>query len=152
FTRLAESRPEQPPAQADFDALVAQTRSEGPPPETGAVTVIGAGTGDPQLLTIRAVRALQSADVIVMDAAVPPAALGFRRSEAKKIFVDDGDDRSGGHDAIALMISLAQSGQRVVRFRGGDPSQGTEAAITACRQAGVAIDIVPAVATKPDGE
>jgi uroporphyrin-III C-methyltransferase/precorrin-2 dehydrogenase/sirohydrochlorin ferrochelatase len=107
----------------------------------GSVTLVGAGPGNPELLTLRAVRALQEADVILIDNLVAPAILDFARREAKKMMVGKtGYGPSCRQDEInAMMISLAKSGKRVVRLKGGDPMifgrAGEE--IAACRAAGI---------------
>ena len=87
------------------------------------MTLVGAGPGDPELLTLSAVRALQSADVILFDDLVVAEVLEFARREAKKMLVGKtGYGPSCKQDDInALMVSLAKSGQRVVRLKGGDP-------------------------------
>jgi uroporphyrin-III C-methyltransferase/precorrin-2 dehydrogenase/sirohydrochlorin ferrochelatase len=100
-------------------------------------------------LTLRAVRALQSADVILIDDLVAPAILDFARREAKKMLVGkSGFAPSCKQDEInALMIALAKAGKRVVRLKGGDPivfgRAGEE--IAACRAAGIAVEIVPGI-------
>ena len=68
-------------------ALLDQAHGEGAAAEHGSVTLVGAGPGDPELLTLRAVRALQSADVILFDDLVSPDILDFARREAKKMLV-----------------------------------------------------------------
>ena len=136
-------------AQADFDTFLAQTRSEGQAVERGSVTLVGAGPGDPELLTLRAVRALQSADVILSDDLVAPAILDFARREAKKMMVGKtGFAPSCRQDEInTLMVSLAKAGKRVVRLKGGDPMifgrAGEE--IAACRKAGIPVEVVPGI-------
>ena len=70
--------------RSDFDALLAARATEGPAVSTGSVTLVGAGPGDPELLTLRAVRALQSADVILFDDLVSPDMLDFARREARR--------------------------------------------------------------------
>jgi uroporphyrin-III C-methyltransferase/precorrin-2 dehydrogenase/sirohydrochlorin ferrochelatase len=100
-------------------------------------------------LTLRAVRALQSADVILIDDLVAPGILDFARREAKKMLVGKtGGGPSCKQDEInALMISLAKAGKRVVRLKGGDPMifgrAGEE--IAACRAAGIAVEVVPGI-------
>ena len=117
--------------------------------EHGSVTLVGAGPGDPELLTLRAVRALQSADVILIDDLVAPGVLDFARREAKKMLVGKtGYGPSCKQDEInALMITLAKAGKRVVRLKGGDPMifgrAGEE--IAACRAAGIAVEVVPGI-------
>jgi uroporphyrin-III C-methyltransferase/precorrin-2 dehydrogenase/sirohydrochlorin ferrochelatase len=118
---------------------------------TGSVTLVGAGPGDPELLTLRAVRALQEADVILYDRLVGPEILDFARREAKTMLVGKtGYGPSCRQDEInALMITLARAGKRVVRLKGGDPmifGRATEE-IAACRSAGIAVDVVPGITT-----
>ena len=118
------------------------------PAEAGSVTFVGAGPGDPELLTLRAVRALQAADVILIDDLVAPDVLDFARREARKIPVGHADD------VDATMVALAKSGKRVVRLKHGDAAMfgrpGGE--IAACRVAGVAVEVVPGVAAAPSTE
>ncbi len=68
-------------------ACFTETAAEAASAEQGSVTLVGAGPGDPELLTLRAVRALQSADVILFDDLVSPEILEFARREAKKMLV-----------------------------------------------------------------
>src|SRR5215475_4141163 len=115
----------------------------------GSVALVGAGPGDPELLTLRAVRALQQADVILIDNLVAPAILDFARREARKMMVGKtGYGPSCRQDEInAMMISLARSGKRVVRLKGGDPMifgrAGEE--IAACQAAGIPVEVVPGI-------
>jgi uroporphyrin-III C-methyltransferase/precorrin-2 dehydrogenase/sirohydrochlorin ferrochelatase len=149
FTARALTHPEHAPERADFDRLMAETRGEAAAAELGSVMLVGAGPGDPELLTLRAVRAMQSADIILYDDLVSPGVLEFARREAKKMLVG-----KTGHgpacaqgDINAMMIGLAKAGRRVVRLKGGDPMifgrAGEE--ILACRKAGIAVEIVPGI-------
>jgi uroporphyrin-III C-methyltransferase/precorrin-2 dehydrogenase/sirohydrochlorin ferrochelatase len=149
FTRTALQNPNGEPSRTDFNVLLDRTRAEAPAAEHGSVTLVGAGPGDPELLTLRAVRALQSADVILYDDLVSNEVLDFARREAKRMLVG-----KSGHgpsckqsDINALMVGLAKSGRRVVRLKGGDPMifgrAGEE--IEACREAGIALEVVPGV-------
>lgn len=149
FTGLAVRNPDHDPQQSDFSALLAVTQAEGEIVERGCVMLVGAGPGDPELLTLRAVRAMQSADVILFDDLVSPQVLDFARREAKKMLVG-----KAGHgpackqsDINALMVALARNGKRVVRLKGGDPMifgrAGEE--IDACRQAGIIVEVVPGI-------
>ncbi len=103
-TRTARRR------EADFDAFVAEVRGLGSAVDNGSVTLVGAGPGDPELLTLRAVRALQSADVILFDDLVSRGVLDFARREAKKMLVGKtGHGPSCKQDEInALMVALAR--------------------------------------------
>ena len=111
--------------------------------------MVGAGPGDPELLTLRAVRALQSADVILFDDLVSRDVLDFARREARKLLVGKtGFGPSCKQDDInALMVSLAKQGKRVVRLKGGDPLIFGRAAeeIAACQAANIAVDVVPGI-------
>jgi uroporphyrin-III C-methyltransferase/precorrin-2 dehydrogenase/sirohydrochlorin ferrochelatase len=149
FTATALNEPDREPAQADYDRLMAETQDEGAKVGAGSVTLVGAGPGDPELLTLRAVRALQSADVILIDDLVAPAILDFARREAKKMMVGKtGFAPSCKQNEInELMVSLAKAGRRVVRLKGGDPMifgrAGEE--IAACHLAGVPVEVVPGI-------
>jgi uroporphyrin-III C-methyltransferase/precorrin-2 dehydrogenase/sirohydrochlorin ferrochelatase len=118
-------------------------------PARGSVTLVGAGPGDPELLTLRAVRALQEADVILIDHLVAPAILDFARREAKKMLVGKtGYGPSCRQDEInAMMVTFAKAGKRVVRLKGGDPMifgrAGEE--IAACQAAGIPVAVVPGI-------
>src|SRR4051812_42056365 len=147
FTERAVAEPERAPTSSDIDGLMSETR--GAASDTGSVILVGAGPGDPELLTLRAVRALQSADVILIDDLVSPEVLDFARREAKKMMVG-----KTGHgpackqsEINALMIKLAKAGKRVVRLKGGDPMifgrAGEE--IAACRAANIPIEVVPGI-------
>ena len=144
FTARAMAAPDRTPDEAELDALLAAAPHAG-----GSVTLVGAGPGDPELLTLRAVRALQSADVILFDDLVSTDILDFARREAKKMLVGKtGHAPSCRQDDInALMISLAKSGRCVVRLKGGDPMLFGRAdeEIAACRAAGIPIEVVPGI-------
>jgi uroporphyrin-III C-methyltransferase/precorrin-2 dehydrogenase/sirohydrochlorin ferrochelatase len=120
-------------------------------PEQGEVALVGAGPGDPELLTLKAVRALQAADVIVHDRLVSEGVLELGRREARRILVGkEGHGASCRQDDInALVVQLALEGQRVVRLKGGDPGVFGRAGeeVAACRAAGVPVRIVPGVTT-----
>ncbi len=147
FTERAVAEPERAPGESDIDVLIAETR--GAARDAGSVVLVGAGPGDPELLTLRAVRALQAADVILIDDLVSPQVLDFARREAKKMMVGKtGHGPACRQDEInALMIKLARAGKRVVRLKGGDPMifgrAGEE--IAACRAAGIAVEVVPGI-------
>jgi uroporphyrin-III C-methyltransferase/precorrin-2 dehydrogenase/sirohydrochlorin ferrochelatase len=147
FTARAVAAPDRAPSDADLDELLMPSVAA----EAGSVILVGAGPGDPELLTLRAVRALQSADVILFDALVSAEILDFARREAKKMLVGKtGHKASCRQDDInALMISLAKAGRRVVRLKGGDPMLFGRAGeeIAACRAAGIAVEVVPGITT-----
>src|SRR5262249_31697932 len=120
-----------------------------PEAPSGSVVLVGAGPGDAELLTLRAVRALQSADVILYDDLIGPDVLDFARREARKLLVGKtGHKPSCKQEEInALMISLARAGRRVVRLKGGDPMifgrAGEE--VAACEAAGLPVEVVPGI-------
>jgi uroporphyrin-III C-methyltransferase/precorrin-2 dehydrogenase/sirohydrochlorin ferrochelatase len=115
----------------------------------GIVTLVGAGPGDPDLLTIKALRALQDADVVFYDELVSAEILDRARRDAARVPVGRRVGKPGiGQDAInTLLIEAARSGQRAVRLKGGDPfifGRGGEE-VEALREAGVAYSVVPGI-------
>jgi uroporphyrin-III C-methyltransferase/precorrin-2 dehydrogenase/sirohydrochlorin ferrochelatase len=115
----------------------------------GRVTLVGAGPGDPDLLTIKALRALQDADIVFYDELVAPEILDRARRDAVRVPVGRRIGKPGiGQDAInRLLIDAAKSGQRAVRLKGGDPfifGRGGEE-IEALREDGVAYSIIPGI-------
>jgi len=93
------------------------------PRASGEVTLVGAGPGDPELLTLKGLRALQDADVILHDRLVPSAVLDLARRDAQRICVGKaaGNIGSTQQEINALLIEHANQGKRVVRLKGGDP-------------------------------
>jgi uroporphyrin-III C-methyltransferase/precorrin-2 dehydrogenase/sirohydrochlorin ferrochelatase len=115
----------------------------------GRVTLVGAGPGDPDLLTIKALRALQDADIVFYDELVSPEILDRARRDASRVPVGRRVGKPGiGQDAInRLLIEAARSGQRAVRLKGGDAfvfGRGGEE-VEALREAGVAYSVVPGI-------
>jgi uroporphyrin-III C-methyltransferase/precorrin-2 dehydrogenase/sirohydrochlorin ferrochelatase len=115
----------------------------------GFVTLVGAGPGDPDLLTVKALRALQDADVVFYDDLVSPDILDRARRDAARVSVGRRIGKPGiGQDAInTLLIEAARDGKRAVRLKGGDPfvfGRGGEE-IAALREAGVAYSIIPGI-------
>ncbi|MEO6395727.1 MAG: siroheme synthase CysG [Devosia sp.] len=115
----------------------------------GIVWLIGAGPGSEDLLTLRAQRLLQEADVIVHDQLVPDAVIEMGRRDAERISVGK---KSGRHSFTqaqinALLIRLAKQGKRVARLKGGDPMVFGRAGeeLAALRKVGIAYSIVPGV-------
>ena len=132
---------------AKAESLLAQHGAAGDSP--GVVWLIGAGPGAEDLLTLRAQRLLQQADVIVHDHLVPAAAIEMGRRDAERILVG----KQKGHHSFtqaeinALMVRLGKAGKRVARLKGGDPMVFGRAGeeIEALKAAGIAYHIVPGV-------
>jgi len=115
----------------------------------GRVHLVGAGPGDPGLMTARALELIARADTILYDRLIPASALDAARPDAELLFVG----KQGGGESIpqertqALMIERARAGREVVRLKGGDPfvfGRGGEEAL-ALRDAGIEFDVVPGV-------
>jgi uroporphyrin-III C-methyltransferase / precorrin-2 dehydrogenase / sirohydrochlorin ferrochelatase len=150
FAERALAEADREPVDQDLADLVALSRGAGEGPR-GSVVLVGAGPGDPELLTLKAVRALRSADVILYDDLVAPAILDYARREARMMLVGKtGHGPSCRQDDInALMVKLARDGKRVVRLKGGDPLIFGRAAeeIESCRTAGVPVTLVPGISS-----
>jgi uroporphyrinogen III methyltransferase / synthase len=116
--------------------------------EPGTVYLIGAGPGDPGLITVAGLQRLKEADVVVYDRLVAPALLDEATPEAERIFVGKVAGESHDQEAInRLLIDNAREGKRVVRLKGGDPfvfGRGGEEA-EALREADVPVEVVPGV-------
>jgi uroporphyrin-III C-methyltransferase/precorrin-2 dehydrogenase/sirohydrochlorin ferrochelatase len=136
-----------PAAAHDLDRLVDRVATSGR--AGGRVTLVGAGPGDAELLTMKAIRALQRADVILYDDLVSDEVLALARREAKRMMVGKRGRRESCRqgDINAMMLSLARAGRDVVRLKSGDPTifgrAGEE--IEVLRQAGVPVEIIPGV-------
>ncbi|HEY9091620.1 uroporphyrinogen-III C-methyltransferase [Parasphingorhabdus sp.] len=123
--------------------------SQRPLTGNGTVYLVGAGPGDPELLTLRAARLLSEADVIVHDGLVSEDILAMAPAATKRISVAKQRSRhSMPQDAInALLIAEAQKGHKVVRLKGGDPfifGRGGEEA-SDCIKAGIRVEVVPGI-------
>ena len=116
---------------------------------TGRVVLVGAGPGDPELITVRGARALAEADVVVYDRLVAPALLQLTPAEAERIYVgkEPGRAATPQREIERLLVDRALDGAAVVRLKGGDPfvfGRGGEE-MAACAAAGVACEVVPGV-------
>jgi uroporphyrin-III C-methyltransferase/precorrin-2 dehydrogenase/sirohydrochlorin ferrochelatase len=130
-------------------ARLATARSRRQTRAVGRATLVGAGPGDPELLTLRAVRAMKRADVVLYDALIDPAILELARREARRIDVGKRCGRHAMSQAAInrLLLHLAQSGAHVVRLKGGDPmvfGRGGEE-LDCLRAAGVPVEVIPGV-------
>ena len=116
---------------------------------TGVVWLVGAGPGDPELLTLKALRVLSAAEVVVHDGLVSDEILALAPSQARRISVAKRRSRhSYAQDEICrMLVAFAREGLNVVRLKGGDPfvfGRGGEE-LQACREAGVTCHVVPGV-------
>lgn len=134
---------------AEADRLAAGRRETLNGPTLGKVTLVGAGPGDAELLTLKAVRALQAADVILFDDLVSGDVLELARREAKRMLVGKRGGRTSckQEDINAMMVTFAKAGKTVVRLKSGDPMVfGRAGEEIACLEAhGIPVDVVPGI-------
>ena len=119
------------------------------PGEPGRVLLVGAGPGDPELLTLKAVRALAAADVVLYDGHVSQPVLDYARADAELISVAKARGRHCKTQAEinALIVAFARAGRTVVRLKGGDPfvfGRGGEE-IDILRASGIAVEVIPGI-------
>lgn len=136
------------PAEGEAEELITAVDSVAAQP-TGRVILVGAGPGDAELLTMKAVRALQSADVVLYDDLVSADVLELARREARRIVVGKRGGKAScrQEDINDLMVELASAGERIVRLKAGDPMVFGRAGeeIDHLRAAGVPVDVVPGI-------
>lgn len=116
---------------------------------TGIVYLVGAGPGDPKLITVRGAEVLALADVVVFDRLASPALLDLAPAGADRVYAGKEPGRSAmrQEEIDALIVDRARDGATVVRLKGGDPfvfGRGGEEAL-ACARAGVPFEVVPGV-------
>lgn len=147
WQRLADRAFHTPAEETELESWIDEAKGT----EGGRVTLVGAGPGDAEYLTLKAMRALQAADVILFDDLVSDEVLELARREAKRILVGKrgGRDSCKQEDINRTMITLAKAGRRVVRLKSGDPMifgrAGEE--IAELNRAGIPVDVVPGITT-----
>ncbi len=135
--------------ESEADRLLEKRLAAEPTLATGSVTLVGAGPGDPELLTLRALRALQEADVILTDRLVSAQVLARARRDAEVV---DVGKTPGGHGARQerinrMLVAEARRGRRVVRLKSGDPfvfGRGGEE-LEYLQRHGIAFEVVPGI-------
>jgi len=149
FIEKAQKFPQE--ATREIGEKLACEKVGDPPVQQGEVWLIGCGPGDPELLTLKAQRLLQQADVILYDRLVDARILDMARREAERVYVGKhaGDHALSQDEINALMIERARAGQKVARLKGGDVyifGRGGEEA-QALVEAGVPFTVVPGLTT-----
>jgi uroporphyrin-III C-methyltransferase/precorrin-2 dehydrogenase/sirohydrochlorin ferrochelatase len=136
-------------AISEAELLGDASRIASAPAGIGHVTLVGAGPGDSELLTLKAVRALQAADVILFDDLVSDEVLELARREAKRMLVGKRGGRQScrQEDINDMMVTFAKAGKRVVRLKSGDPMVFGRAGeeISSLQEQGIHVDVVPGI-------
>jgi uroporphyrin-III C-methyltransferase/precorrin-2 dehydrogenase/sirohydrochlorin ferrochelatase len=137
------------PESASLERRINESLTKAGRDTRGEVVLVGAGPGDPGLLTLRALRALQNADVVLYDRLVSAEVLDLSRRDAQRIYVGKaaGKAHLSQEEINDLLVALANQGKRVCRLKGGDPfifGRGGEE-LEALAAAGVRFEVVPGV-------
>jgi uroporphyrin-III C-methyltransferase / precorrin-2 dehydrogenase / sirohydrochlorin ferrochelatase len=144
FSERAMRRADSTPECCDLNELLDEAVHACDTP-SGSILLVDAGSGDPSLLTLGALRALQSADVILFDDTVSAKVLDLARREAMKLKVrDTKPERDEIHE---FMMRLANSGRRIVRLTSGYSTklEDIREVINACRNTGVHVEVIPGI-------